>query len=123
MRTSISVSGLIALGLIGGMGCSQTQSGPSGNPGFEQKSEHFEGIAQNGPSGPSLQLDDGRRIGCIVDTGGDGIGWPEAAEGKRIRVDGYRIRSDSADPNGVFIRCVNWAPATTPANPGPDSRD
>lgn len=121
MRTSNTVASLIALSLLGGVGCSQTK--PAGNPGFEQKAEHFEGIAQNSPSGPSLQLDDGRRIGCIVDTEGDGIGWPDAAEGKRLRVDGYRIRSDSADPNGIVIRCVNWTPATAPSTPGPESKN
>ena len=112
MKTSWAVAGAIAWSLLGGMGCAQTQ--PAGNPGFEQPVEHFEGVAENGESGPSLRLDDGRRIGCIVDTGEGGDNWPDDAAQKRIRVDGYRIRSDSTDPNGIVIRCVKWAPAGPP---------
>lgn len=102
------------------VGCAGTTAAPKAS--FEQAVEHFEGVAVNSERGPRLQLDNGSGITCIVETETGENAWPADVADKRIRVEGYRIRSDSNDPNGVVIRCVNWRPATAPSQAQPGTR-
>lgn len=100
------------LSIVGSVvGCAETTAAPSAK--FEQAVEHYEGTAVNSERGPRLQLADGSSITCIVETETGENAWPADVADKRIRVEGYRIRSDSNDPSGIVIRCVNWTPAVS----------
>ena len=110
MRRVWQVTSLIAMLSLIPAGCEQPKAATG--PKFEQHVEHFDGLAKNTETGARLLLDNGSDITCIVETESGETGWPADVNNTRIRVEGYRIRSDSADPNGIVLRCVNWTPAT-----------
>lgn len=106
------VTGLMAM--LGLMCSSCAQSQGEARPKFDMPVEHFTGVAKNLDVGPRLLLDNGSSITCIVETETGANAWPADVNNSRIRVEGYRIRSDSADPNVIVIRCVNWTRAAAP---------
>ena len=86
-------------------GCAQSNAGSKSK--FETQIESFEGVAFNHKDGACLRLDDGETVICVSGLG-DGItSWPFEENGKRIRVEGYRIRGNENEPNSVYIRCVD----------------
>ena len=117
MRREMMTACWFAMSLLLTAGCAQTTSSPK--PSFEQKVEHFEGVARNTEMGPRLQLDQGTSVTCIVETESGENAWPADVNDTRIRVEGYRIRSDSADPNAIVFRCVSWRPAAPPSSAKP----
>lgn len=97
---------VLVLALVVNSGCASTRSAESSKG--EAQIERFEGIARDTKMGACLDTDEGRRVWCVVDTDLGANQWPDDARGKRVHVEGYRIRGRSDKPNEVMIRCVNW---------------
>lgn len=106
MRCAMMAAGWMTMFVLMSGGCAQNNSSPK--PSFVQPVERFEGVARNTQAGPRLQLDNGNNVICIVETESGENAWPSNMNDTRIRVEGYRIRSDSAEPNAIVLRCVNW---------------